>query len=723
MTNLYPNSITEKIGRYSPDMLCAIDKDGRFVQVSQACKHLLGYEPHELEGKRYLDVISPEDKAAAMEIAQNVIQGGYTASDIENRYVQKNGKKVWIMWSVTWSEEDQLMLCIARDVTGRKSNSIKANEGEQQYRALFDHHPDLIFSENRAGIVTQVNDSFCRELGCDRDKVLRQPATSFLPADMANVNKMSLQQALLGSTLRYDVTLADQNQELRVFDTVKFPLIENEEIVGAQTILKDITPIVRSYELIEQQAKKLHHMLESITDAFFSLDKDWRFTYVNSVYAAHEGCRKEELLGKNIWEKFPQAVSTVFFRQCKEAASSGLSCHFEETFPHSGTTYRFKIYPSAEGLSVYFTDFTREKKLHEELEKLSLVASHTDNGVIITDAHGVTEWVNEGFTKMTGYTLADIAGKKPGQILAGKETDAATTQQIDQTLKHSIAFTTELVNYKKSGEKFWTSLDITPVYNEAGSVTRFIGIQKDISSRMEARANVLQMTEDLHAQNAALQQFTYIVSHNLRAPVANALGLANLLARLDKNSRAFDTTLTYLEKSITEIDTVLKDVNTILSIRNRQQVLETEQIPLAAILEQAYLLLQETLLDCGGELEVKISNDRTIKANRAYLYSIFYNLLSNAIIYRSPERPLRVQVACHDSPEGGVLISVSDNGMGFDTKQAGQHIFKLYQKFHQEAKGRGFGLFLVKKHVEAMGGTIEVSSQVNVGTSVQIYLP
>lgn len=368
------------------------------------------------------------------------------------------------------------------------------------------------------------------------------------------------------------------------------------------------------------------------------------------------------------------------------------------------------------------SDISERKKAEEELKRLSLVASKTINGVIITDAEGRTEWINEGFTRSTGYTLSDIIGKKPGYLLQGPETDKVEVQRVRMKLQEGVPFNSMLINYKKSGEALWISMDISPVFDAAGHITRFIAIQKDISLRKEAEANLVKMSHDLYQHNRDLQQFTYIISHNLRAPVANAAGLTKLLVGLNKESADFDVLLTYLNESVARLDDVLKDINLILSIRDKKNVLIKESIKIADVCQQALEDFLEPLRQCEGQVCVDIQQGLLVQANRAYIYSIFYNLLSNAIKYRSEERALLIRIQASLNPEGITIVSFSDNGSGFDTKKAGDNIFKLYKRFHANKEGKGIGLFLVKTHVEVMGGRIEVNSQVGVGTSFIIYL-
>ena len=837
----------EALIEHGSDMLGLLDESGNYLYISGATSKILGYSTEQLIGLNAFSLIHPDDLASVVDSWSNLENQPFIQPS-EFRFKAVDGTWRWIETIVS----DQLhnpairaYVVSSRDITDRKMSRLRLEENEQRYRALFENNPDIVIFENTSGKITQVNPAFTETFGPDSEQFIGKSASSFLSPGMAAVNEQSLQEALLGSTLRYDLELISPNNQTRILDTVKFPVTVGGIVVGAQTISKDITPIVRSFETIERQAKKLNTIFESITDAFFTLDKNWYYTYVNSEFERITGTREEEYVGKHILDISEYGAEGPFYQQYKQAVDTGYSVHFEAYSRRLDKWLEVKAFPSEEGLSVYFTDVTEKVKaqkeveklslvasnttngviisdskrriewvnegftrvtgysleeavgkrpsellrtvnindnafrdiqakmesglpvsfetlnykkdgnqvwfsiqvnpifnpqeeltgfvtlqtditervkVQQELEKLSLVASNTDNGVIITDANGLTEWVNEGFTRMTGYTLRDIEGIKPGSLLQGPESDKITIAEIGKNLKEGKPFNTTLINYRKSGEKFWVSMDINPIVNDNGIITQYIAIQKDITYRKEAEASMLSLTEDLYKQNSNLQEFTYIVSHNLRAPVANALGLANLLTKSPKDSPTFDESLTYLKTSILTMDTVLKDVNMILTVRDKQAVMNLEDVKLADVFWQAYVHFQEPYVKCGSEISFELPDDVTVKANKAYLFSIFYNLLSNAIKYRSAERALRIRVGQHYTPDGSLVITFSDNGTGFDTKKAGTDIFKLYKRFHKDKKGRGMGLFLVKAHVEAMGWKIEVNSRVNEGTTFLIYV-
>ncbi|TGE16275.1 sensor histidine kinase [Hymenobacter elongatus] len=266
----------------------------------------------------------------------------------------------------------------------------------------------------------------------------------------------------------------------------------------------------------------------------------------------------------------------------------------------------------------------------------------------------------------------------------------------------------------KSAPRHWDVVKI-PLW-ENGAVVGVHMIARDITEKMLAQQEIV-------TQNQDLQQFTYIVSHNLRAPLATALGLVDLLGTEEPDSPYFEETRTHLQASLHQLDLVLRDMNTILAIRDQKNLAEAEAVPLAEVVQQVVQNLQEVVAQCGGTVRVAIPADLSLRANRAYLYSIFFNLLSNALKYRADERPLEVSVTATGGEGKETRITVADNGSGFDQQQAGDDVFRLYKRFHPHRPGRGLGLYLTKTHVESMGGHISVHSRVAEGTRFIIVVP
>jgi signal transduction histidine kinase len=241
-------------------------------------------------------------------------------------------------------------------------------------------------------------------------------------------------------------------------------------------------------------------------------------------------------------------------------------------------------------------------------------------------------------------------------------------------------------------------------------------LARDITEKVKSQ-------EAMFAQNRDLQQFTYLVSHNLRTPLANALGLADLLGTEGASSPYLTQTHTHLLANLHYLDQVLRDMNTILAIRDQQGLKAAETVPLADVVHRVMQGLQELVEQAGGIIDVHIPETFRLLASQSYLHSIFINLLSNALKYRADERPLHVVVTATENPATGKTIVVADNGSGFDQERARSNAFQLYQRLHTQPAGRGVGLYLVKTHVKSMGGRIEVHRRLGEGTRFPIFLP
>ncbi|MCC9167540.1 PAS domain S-box protein [Pontibacter harenae] len=710
---------------YGADLVALIDENGNCIYEAGAFVSKSESKANPLKGNNIFDFIYPEDTATVKEAFFQVKQTNKPVKVPYFRFKNAHDQWRWIEANVSNQQENPLVKGIficCRDVTQSRLERIQLEESEQRFKSLFENNPDMVLWQNESGAILDANNAFLSFIKKEKEEVIDNLLADYLPKEVESIFNQKLREAFSGNKVSFEVDVNFEEHGQRVLSVVKVPLIAEGKVVSVHAVIKDVTETANSYRIVEQQATKLHAILESITDAFYTLDKDWKFTFINSEFERLVRIDKHELLGKSIWSAFPENVTLKFNSFFHEAVEAGKTMSFELYVDEIKKWLEARVYPSEEGLSVYLHDKTVEVYIKEELEKLSLIASKTSSGAMITDAGGRVEWINEGFTKITGYTLAETVGKKPGALLQGAETDQEEVQRIREKLREGVPFNALLLNYKKTGEAFWVSMDISPVYNASGVLTHFIAIQKDITPRIDADAKLVKMSQDLYQHNTDMQQFTYIISHNLRGAVANALGLSRLLSNFDKASAQYDVALSYLNDSIARLDDMLLDINRVLSIRDKRDMLEKESVRLLDVYQQAIGDMQEALDQCNGQVFAALEEGLLVDGYRAYLHSIFYNLLSNAIKYRSQERNLIVKVEAAIEEEGKVVIRFSDNGSGFDMEKAGRNIFKLYKRFHSNIEGKGVGLFLMKAHIEAMGGSIEVDSRVGVGTSFTIKL-
>ncbi len=707
---------------YGSDIVTLFDENLNFLYCGTSTYNELGYQPDNLTGTSAFSYIHPGDIPFVKKHISESVGSGEPVTIPEYRLRHADGEWRWLETRLSNQLKNPAVKAIvanSRDVTRMIESRLKIQESEQNFKALFENNLDLVLFQNTEGIIENVNSATLEFFKVPKEDLINKPVTYFLSPELAPVCEKALKSALDGQQVSLELNMPIEGAGLLTFEAAKIPVVAGGATVGVYTILKDVTEIRKSHSIIKRQAEKLKTIFESITDAFFTLDRYWNFTYINTEFEKLIRIKKESLIGRNIRTVFPEQEEGAFYRHFHTSLETGKAVHFEGYLARLNAWLQVKAFPSEEGLFVNFDEITDEVNAKKELELLSLVASKTTNGIVIHDAEGRAEWVNDAFTEQSGYSFSEVAGKKPCSYLKGEDTDPDSGNMIKEGLKGNKPFSEEILIYRKSGEKMWVALDFAPVTDDDGKVTRFISIQTDITFRKETEASQLHLTEELYRRYNDLQQFAYIVSHNLRSPVAGARGIVDLLFSIDKNSQDFDQCLQHLKTSIYKMEDVLNDLGTILSARDKHDSTK-EPVELISVCRQVLEEQHESLVESGGEVFLDFEEDISLMGNKAYLYSIFHNLLSNAIKYRSPKRLLKVEIRGFRDKNNSIAISFSDNGLGFNAKLIGEDLFKLYKRFHHDSEGKGIGMFLVKSHVEAMNGRIEVKSEVDAGAKFLI---
>ncbi len=258
------------------------------------------------------------------------------------------------------------------------------------------------------------------------------------------------------------------------------------------------------------------------------------------------------------------------------------------------------------------------------------------------------------------------------------------------------------------------------IRDDSGKAIRMVGAQHDISQRNKTLAELKQLASDLYKRNRELQQFGYIVSHNLRSPVANIMGLVNMLEEEKHDPEAIDFCIEHLNVSMKSLDEVITDLSEILSITDGSTEIHKEQVDIVEIIEKVKTVLSDQISQTQASVVVQ-KDPMVWLTHRAYAYSIFLNLISNAIKYRSEQAPvINIDFLVTD---GMLLVTVTDNGIGIDTGRYAGELFKPYRRFTATKSGKGLGLFLVKSHVEVLHGTISLESTPGNGSTFKIAFP
>lgn len=368
-------------------------------------------------------------------------------------------------------------------------------------------------------------------------------------------------------------------------------------------------------------------------------------------------------------------------------------------------------------------DITKQKEEEHRLKLLETVITQTKDAVVITDTDISMErlpniiFVNPAFQKMTGYNAEEVIGKSP-VLFMGPKSDLTELQKLEHSIQNVTECMVETISYKKSGEEYWVLFSMIPVHNKDGEHTHWISIQRDITQDKIQEKEKEQLIRELTQNNKDLKQFSYITSHNFRAPLSNLTGLLYLLEDIPIENEELKEILNGFKKSTQLLNETINDLVKVVIIKDNPSI-QKEDVNINEVFENVFFQLNNQIKLYKPIFIIEIDKETKLRINKAYLESILLNIVSNAIKYRSEDRKLKISIKVH-SEENCLNLEIEDNGIGIDMIKNKDKIFGLYQRFHNYPDSKGLGLYLVKSQVEAMGGTIEVESKVNKGTKFTI---
>jgi len=365
-------------------------------------------------------------------------------------------------------------------------------------------------------------------------------------------------------------------------------------------------------------------------------------------------------------------------------------------------------------------DVTKQKEEEQRLKLLETVITQTKDSVIITEAEKANKgipkivFVNPAFTEMTGYNSSEVIGKSP-TVFMGRQSVKNDIKSLSQALRRKEEFKFETLNHKKDGEEYWINFSMIPITNNEGEHSHWISIQRDITEEKKQEKEKEQLIRELTQNNKDLKQFSYITSHNLRAPLSNLTGLLNLMQDIPVENGELKEILNGFSTSTHLLNETINDLVKVVIIKDNPSI-QKEEVLIKDVFENVFNQLSFLISLHKPILRIELEKVTILNINKAYLESILLNLFTNAIKYRSPKRTLRIFVSSKEVNDEITLI-FKDNGIGIDMERNRDKIFGLYQRFHNYPDSKGLGLYLVKSQVETMGGSIQVESEVDKGTT------
>lgn len=368
------------------------------------------------------------------------------------------------------------------------------------------------------------------------------------------------------------------------------------------------------------------------------------------------------------------------------------------------------------------------RSINETLTLLSLVASKTDNAVIIMDEDGAMTWVNDAFIRMTGFTLHHSTGCRPDELLIGPETAAESIQDLAKAFRLGHGLTEEFLQYQRSGDRSWISLSLTPVHDDDGSVSRWIGIGTDITRRREAQ-HALEAARDAAEKASRLKgDFLANISHEIRTPMNAIIGMTNLAlsTELDDDQQDYLTTVKLSAESLLEL---LNDVLDLSRIESGRMELEEHAIQVRQLLANSLKPMTVIANQKNLRLNWHVADDvpEWVEGDALRLRQILINLSGNAIKF-TESGSIEVTSSQERQLDGSLVLvfQVADTGIGIAPEKR-KRIFDVFTQADPSVTrkfgGTGLGLAITSQLAGLMKGQITVESEPGRGSSFRFTVP
>ncbi|HTF02685.1 MAG TPA: PAS domain S-box protein [Bacteroidia bacterium] len=726
---------------FTVDMTCY-----KVIQMSASCEKIYGHTAEDFlaNSNLWFEVILEEDKHV-IESNYPLMYAGKRFSH-ENRICAKDGTIRWVETKITPTLGDDGQVTridgITSDITLRKEAEEKSRLNEIRFRRLIEKSHDGISLLSAEGKLLYASPSVERILGYTSAELIdTDPAQFTHPDDLPKVVEViTVLMSQPGETANAVYRMKNKAGDWRWISSNITNLLFDNSINAIVFNYEDITVRVLAQQQSESDRSNRDAMINSTNDLMWSLDKNFCMITANQGFLGALNMMipdRQSAPGDCLLDYLSFEESTLTrWRGLYERALSGEAFtyenHEEVPFDTWGEVSFNPIFENGEvvGASCFWRDITEKKKNEEQLrasERMMAEAqriskfgswelSFDANQEIMADS---ITWSTEVF-RIYGYEdYSNVPHFDERQKHIHPNDHELATAWLTSILNGESVSSVDYRIFRIDGSIRWVKVSGAMVIDDqTGKRVKMIGTIQDITERKGFEQERTQIAKDLLQRNKALEQFAYIVSHNLRAPVANILGLSHLIRNTSLTGEAHMQCINGLTKSVESLDQIIIDLNDILHVK-RNITEKRDVVNFHSLVRNISDSIRMTMEEEKVVISTDFSQTNELFTIKNYLYSIFYNLISNSIKYRKPNLNPLIHISSQVLDKKTIL-TFRDNGLGIDLNMHGDKVFGLYKRFHLDVKGKGMGLYMVKTQVESLGGKIDIKSEVNKGTEIMI---
>ncbi len=738
-----------------------IDKRNVTDFVNQKMCDMIGYAENEITGKTIQEFMEEEDRKKSYVQIERRKNGESENHDLT--FITKDGKLLYTNISTNPILDSEGCykgaLAMVTDITERKaieeSNLFKAE--------ILKNIGQSVVCIDLNGIITYCNKATERTFGWTAEEQIGKHIINYGPAEeMKEVALAGFDELFKGNSWSGELLMQRKDGTKFMAFVTDTPLVDKDnKLIGIIGIATDITERKKAEAILFEQKEQLQKaneqqtaILNALPPHIALLDNQGNIFEVNDSWLkfGRENGAKEgkSWIGQNYIEASENTEGTDRYygnliaeniKKIIDGEAKQFSMEYPCDSPSVKRWFNAIVSPLmnkvGEGAVVLHVDITERKLSEEKMLEMQeqLLASQSmaqigswhrnivsgteikSNAIVCSaetlriagfdpDFDGMTY---ELFIKLTHPDDVEIVTKASETIFNGKASYYKVEHRIitpDGTVK-------------------WVCRDAKLIKDETTKQPlKIIGTIKDITIAKQQELKLEQnsrertrLLNDLVIRNKSLEQFAYIVSHNLRAPVANILGIAGMMVEPNLITEDRDQLNNGIIESVAKLDTVIRDLNHILQVKKEHKELE-ETVHFSTFVKDIKVSIKHIIAD-DIHISYDFSEVNELFTIRSYIYSIFYNLILNSIKYRRQQVPCVITIKSR-LVNNSIIILFTDNGMGIDLTLRGEDVFGLYKRFHTNIEGKGMGLYMVKTQVEAIGGRISIDSEVNKGTTFKI---
>lgn len=451
----------------------------------------------------------------------------------------------------------------------------------------------------------------------------------------------------------------------------------------------------------------------------------------NECLKLHHPKTKQQLISKNLSVIIGTETRNAFIKQLVAVAMELNQTTMDTRMKDANGEYRelflqwsvMRGYEETLGRVIVSTEDITDRKTAEKIifqsrQRIESLINTIDGVVWESDFNGDNiTFVNEKAEEITGYPAAEWLSE--GDFWFKRiypEDRAQAVKFYKDNVREQNQFEFEYRFVKADGSVIWVR-DYVNVIPENGRPAFVRGIMLDVTKEKEAEQKLNESLKLVIEQNKRLQNFSYIVSHNLRSHTSNIQSIAALMETIDSEAERLQM-VRMLRTVSGSLNETMTNLNEVVNIQTNISLV-SEKLNISQYIDVTLTVLSEQITAKDVLITNQVPESAEIMFNPAYLESILLNLISNAIRYSSTERRPEIGIKWIES-DGRKTLEISDNGIGIDLEKNGDKIFGMYKTFSNNPDSRGIGLFITKNQIDAMGGTITVKSQPGQGATFTI---